>query len=351
MNKVNIAVIGGGFFGASIALKIKEKYPNGNIDLFEKKGDLLNGTSGKNQFRSHRGYHYPRSQKTYVECEISNNSFEKFFKNCFIKSNNYYSISKYKSKTSFSNFCNYLDEVRLEYKIIKNHPLINPQLTQGILLANEKLINISKARLLLRKEIEKKDINLFLNNEVILNKKFCNDYDKIILATYESNNFLKKNLDIRTSKYFYQLVEKIIINSPKVYKDFSCVVLDGNFISIDPINKYQHVIGHVTDSVIKSKNSIEGLKLDNSDQLKYDQYLVDDKSSTLFPKIRKDFLRYFNYFEKAEYFKSFYVIRSTKKNKFDERTTEIEKNRKFISVQSGKWINCIEAAKSVSNMI
>ena len=351
MNNIKIAVIGGGFFGASIALQIKEKYPNIKVDLFEKKDDLLKGTSGKNQFRSHRGYHYPRSHKTFIECEASNKSFEEFFKNCYFKSNNYYSISKYNSKTNFNKYIQYLDKVRLEYKIIDNHPLIKSCSSQGIILANEKLININKARLLLKKEIYNKGVNLFLNYEVKTDKSFCNNYSNIILATYENNNFIKTNLNIKTSKYFYQLVEKIIIDTPKAYRSFSCVVLDGDFVSIDPFNQNQHVIGHVKDTVIKSKNSIRGLKLTKSELLKYNSYMVNGKKDSLFPKIRKDFLKYFKYFKEAKYSKSFFVIRSTKKNKNDERTTDIEIDKKFISVHSGKWINCIVAAKTVSKMI
>ena len=351
MNKINIAVIGAGFFGSSIAIQIKKKYPRVNIDLFEKKNDILIGTSGKNQFRSHRGYHYPRSIKTFIECEASNKSFDKFFKNCFIKSDNFYSLSKYKSQTSFNDYINYLEKVRLPYKIIKKHPLINKKFTQGPLLVIEKIIGIDKARKLLQKEIFKNDVNLFLNSEVKVNKNFIDKYDRIILATYENNNFLKNKLNLNTSKFYYQLVEKIIIDSPKEYKNFSCVVLDGNFMSIDPINDKQHIIGHVSKSVIKSRNSINGLLLNKSENLKYNKYLFDNTKNTLFTEMKKDFCKYFNKFEKVKYFKSFYVIRSTKKNRDDERTTDIELDKKIISVHSGKWINCIEAAKTVSNLI
>ena len=122
-------------------------------------------------------------------------------------------------------------------------------------------------------------------------------------------------------------------------------------MSIDPINENQHIIGHVTKSEIKSRNSRYGLSLNKSEKLKYNKYLFDNSQNSLFKDIKKDFCKYFNKFEGVEYFKSFYVIRSTKKNKNDERTTDIELDKKIISVHSGKWINCIEAAKTVSNLI
>ena len=48
------------------------------IYLIEKERDILMGASGKNQFRCHQGYHYPRSEKTIEECKTSFNEFNKY---------------------------------------------------------------------------------------------------------------------------------------------------------------------------------------------------------------------------------------------------------------------------------
>ena len=76
---MKFAIIGAGFFGLSIAIKIKEKYPNSLVSIFEKEKDILMGASGKNQFRCHLGYHYPRSEKTIQECKKSFREFNKYF--------------------------------------------------------------------------------------------------------------------------------------------------------------------------------------------------------------------------------------------------------------------------------
>ena len=59
------------------------------------------------------------------------------------------------------------------------------------------------------------------NYHVDLNKKFNSNYDLIILSAYENNNYLKKKINIETEKYYYQLVEKIIVKTPKSFKKFS----------------------------------------------------------------------------------------------------------------------------------
>ena len=189
------------------------------------------------------------------------------------------------------------------------------------------------------------NLNIMIKASENASKILIRDFGEIenLQVSKKSQRDFVTNADLK--------VEKIIIDTPKAYKSFSCVVLDGDFVSIDPFNQNQHVIGHVKDTVIKSKNSIRGLKLTKSELLKYNSYMVYGKKDSLFPKIRKAFLKYFEYFKEVKYSKSFFVIRSTKRNKNDERTTDIEIDKKFISVHSGKWINCIEAAKIVSKMI
>ena len=47
---MKIAIIGAGFFGSTIALKLSKKHA---VHLFEKEKDILNGASRVNQFRFH----------------------------------------------------------------------------------------------------------------------------------------------------------------------------------------------------------------------------------------------------------------------------------------------------------
>ena len=61
---MKIAVIGGGIFGITTAFTLGKEY---DVELFEKNNDLLKAASGSNQFRVHRGYHYPRSMETVLE--------------------------------------------------------------------------------------------------------------------------------------------------------------------------------------------------------------------------------------------------------------------------------------------
>ena len=73
---MRIAIIGGGIFGIASSIILAK---NHQVELFEKNSELLQSASGSNQFRVHRGYHYPRSPDTVKDIIQSENSFKEIF--------------------------------------------------------------------------------------------------------------------------------------------------------------------------------------------------------------------------------------------------------------------------------
>ena len=57
-----VCVIGGGWYGCHIAHTLLSR--GFDVVLLEKSNQLFDGASGKNQFRLHAGFHYPRSSIT-----------------------------------------------------------------------------------------------------------------------------------------------------------------------------------------------------------------------------------------------------------------------------------------------
>ena len=98
-----IAVIGGGIFGTTIALKL---HADGHrIKLIESRNDILKGTSFNNTRRVHLGFHYPRDLCTAKQSFDGFENFYKKYSKC-IKTNflNYYLIAKENSKTSLDEY-------------------------------------------------------------------------------------------------------------------------------------------------------------------------------------------------------------------------------------------------------
>lgn len=345
---MKIAVIGAGLFGIASAIKIKERFPNSKVDLFEKKKNILLGVSGKNQFRWHKGYHYPRSQETISECLKSYSDFSKYFKKAKLKSKNYYAISKNDSKIDFGDYLRVLKKNQLDF-IVENSPCINHNLIQGLIRVKEELINVEVLRNLSRKYLQELDVNLRLNQNIILSDKFKKNYDYLIVATYENNNELLN----KKKFYKYQLVEKIIATVPNHFYQKSFVIMDGNFMCIDPY-KFTNfsILGHVNKSI---HQTIIGSKPNFNQKYKnvLTNYHNNFKPFSKFNNIKNDFKKFFFGLENLKHRSSFFVTRCTNlyKERTDERLSDISVYNNLISIFSAKWVSCFNIGEKISKLI
>ena len=347
---MNIAIIGSGFFGITVGLILSKK---NKVTIFEKKNDILQGASKINQFRFHLGYHYPRSVKTLNEIKSSYKKFIKFYgTDIFGKTYNYYAIAKKDSKISYNNYIKILKKNKLPFKKIKKK-FVSDKI-EGTILSKEKIINYFKIKQKINKMIkERKNINIKLNCKI--NKKILDKYDRVFVATYHNNNKVLKQLKINFSKkYKFELVEKILIKLNKDFKNKSIVVVDGKFVCLDP---YLGTNYHLLSDVKYSKIEINEGYFPNFKSTK--SKLVNNKSITNVKKSEfKNFIRhssqYLPFLKKAKFVKSFFIIRTLKRNveKTDERTSEFIKiNNRYYSILSSKWNTCVALAKKIEKQL
>ena len=80
------------------------------------------------------------------------------------------------------------------------------------------------------------------------------NYDKVIIATYSNNNYVLSDLGIKKIAIKkYQLVEKIVIKLPNEYRRKSYVVIDGNFVCVDPfLGTRYHLLSDVRLSKLET---------------------------------------------------------------------------------------------------
>jgi L-2-hydroxyglutarate oxidase LhgO len=67
----DVVIIGGGFYGATIAIYLAKQRGFKPIVLVEREPALLNRASYSNQARVHNGYHYPRSFTTAYRSRVN----------------------------------------------------------------------------------------------------------------------------------------------------------------------------------------------------------------------------------------------------------------------------------------
>jgi len=350
IEKKKIAIVGAGIFGCTLALILSKKF---DVYLFEKKNDILNEASKMNQFRFHLGFHYPRSFKTINEIQHHYKDFLKFYgKDIYGQSKNYYSMAKYNSKTSFEKYLKILKKNKLFYKRIYKSDYVSDKI-KGLILTDEKVLNYFKLKKKIYRLLKLKKIKLNLKKE--LQPKDIKSYYKIFLTTYKNNNSVLNNLGKKPKNFFrYELVEKLIVRLPNKYKKLSMVVLDGQFLCIDPyIGTKYHLLSHVKYSKIKIINSFfPNFSKKFSKLLSYEK--LKNLKGTKFKKIIEDGSKYLPFLKKAKYIISFYLVRTIMNNskKDDDRTNQMDNfSNKIIAILSGKWNTSVTLSHKILKIL
>ncbi|WP_121727652.1 FAD-dependent oxidoreductase [Helicobacter labetoulli] len=168
LDKYDCIIIGGGFFGAYIALQLKEKF--NSILVLEQESDLLLHASVNNQARVHNGYHYPRSLSTAISSrrhfKTFCNEFKLAIKNDFAK---YYAIANIGSKTSSTQFYRLFKQFDIFIESVPNHikAMFNPKLVNDVFLTREYAFDAAILREILKERLESKKIEIATNTQAV----------------------------------------------------------------------------------------------------------------------------------------------------------------------------------------
>ena len=238
-----IAVIGAGFYGSYIALKLADKgHKVILIDPEDKSSATLHC-----QARLHSGMFYVRSIKDLLSCARNFTKFLKIFKPyIYSEFNSYYLIDK-NSKVDFDSYKNICKETGLKTKEVKLD-YINSDSVQGILKTNEFSINTSELLFSLRDKcknhhnitfIKDHAVSLKETDRVLINLLYSDPItvNKCILASYGNNFKFLKDLGYQVPSFNnYKIpVIKFRDNLPK-----DChAVGDGDFWSSISLKDYK----------------------------------------------------------------------------------------------------------------
>ncbi|MFC1721248.1 FAD-dependent oxidoreductase [Patescibacteria group bacterium] len=347
---IKIAVVGGGIFGVTAAIKLAEE--GYVVDLFERNDDILKAASGINQFRSHRGYHYPRSGDTIKSCIHAAPRFEEEYKDAIIKSfNHYYCIAKEKSFTTKEDFLSVCKEYDLDATECKLDA-VNYNTVDLCINADENIINHKKLKEICNERLQKNNVNVFFNTEV--NTEKLNDYDFVVVATYANQNKMIKELTGVNMQYQYELCEKPVVRMPKHFEDISIVVMDGPFTCIDPFGDTGlFLMGHVEHAIHKREVG-EEMNVPPEFIPLLNNGIIENPPITnfeLFKESAKDFIPAI---AEAEHVGSMFTIRTVLPNldDTDSRPTIVNSiDDRVISIFSGKIGNCVNAAEEVVDIV
>lgn len=344
-----VAVVGAGIFGITTAVELAKNY---QVDLYESNSEILQSASGINQFRIHRGYHYPRSSETVASSLASEESFRQMYKDVVIDSNeHYYAIANNNSLTTGERFIQFCKEHQLDYQET-TLDILHQEKIECTVKVKESLIDPHKLFKKCQNLISQNNINLILNTKA--SKKILPQYDYVIIATYASINELIDDYPASQQMYQYELCEKIVCKLPNSYKNKSVVVLDGPFMCVDPYGETGNfLLGNVVHAIHRTNVDIMP-KIPSKFKPLLNRGIIKNPPITRFQEIIESGNEFLKNFKKAKHIGSMFTYRSVQANKedTDERLTQVKcVSDNIYIVYSGKIVSCVSAAKEVAQIL
>lgn len=342
---MKIAIVGGGIFGCVGAIKLSQFH---QVTLFERNSGILHEASGINQYRLHRGYHYPRSPETVEQSLRAFRKFDREYHDCtIIKNEHRYCIATNDSKVSREEYLDFLRSNRLYYEIDYSNCVNNCQLIVNN--CDEYLIDIASFKMKLVKQLRESGVEV--KTSTTFEKSQIDDFDLVVNCTYSNlNSLLDESEQI---DYQFEICEKPIVRLGEKYKNKSYVILDGDFCCIDPLEyRDEHVMGHVKHAIYHTN---VGKFPEIPEQFKplLNIGRIKNPPITNFGRFVQSGKEFFIDFDPV-HVGSMFTIRTVLPNKHetDERPTYITKhNGKLYSIFSGKIVTCVAIANELCQML
>jgi glycine/D-amino acid oxidase-like deaminating enzyme len=278
--KQDAIVVGGGFYGAAIAIYLVKRRGFKRVTLIEAEAELLQRASYNNQARVHNGYHYPRSFTTAFRSRVNYPKFLKEWPNAITKDfTKVYAIARNNSNVTARQFYRFCQEIGS--KIDEAGPslkaLFEPRLIEDVFLVDESAFDSAKLKDLVMNELNSCGINILFETKVlkILNlpnhalqvvteskhhkdKPFNSSY--IFNCTYSGINQFDEKFSIIKTKFKHEITEIALVKPPPALADYGITVMDGPFFSIMPFpSRDLHSFSHVRYTPHTSWNDSQDL--------------------------------------------------------------------------------------------
>lgn len=311
---MKIAIIGGGWIGCHLAIKLKNTH---KITLYEKNETLFEETSYNNQNRLHLGFHYSRNSKTRNLCL---NTFDRFLEDySFLTkelSKNLYCIPENESIIDYDTFKEIfnkydIEEVSTDLKNI-----------EGCINTNERFINFKHANSFFNQELKDLIVNEYIDKVKL--KKLQTEYDLVINCT---NNHIK---DKTEHKSFYESTITLIYEKTNKTTFDALTLVDGKLFSIYPYQNNEYTITDVEHTPIKKFKSIKKL---NKFINEFNPDIIKEKRELIENRIQK----YYNNFNYDFKYKTYFLSTKSKiENLSDDRSPIISVDGNLINCFTGK---------------
>ncbi|MGV8894712.1 MAG: FAD-dependent oxidoreductase [Burkholderiaceae bacterium] len=265
-NIQDAVIIGGGFYGAAIAIYLAKQRGLKRILLIERESALLTRASYNNQARVHNGYHYPRSFTTAYRSRVNLPKFVRDWpdavKQDFTK---LYAIARRNSKVTAKQFERFCREIGA--KIQPADPglreLFEPRLIEDVFQVEEyafdttKLANwaereLKECHVIIRIETRVTTIANGQDNTLQVTMQPKHGDDELVSSryvfncTYSGLNQFSGDFPGTRTGLKQEVTEMALMQAPPALEGLGITVMDGPFFSMMPFPaRGLHTLSHV----------------------------------------------------------------------------------------------------------
>lgn len=370
---MKIAIIGAGIYGCHLSIALANKF---DVDLYDMGHELFSGASGKNSYRIHKGYHYPRSGKTREMCIKDEKMFVDKYSNLISPANKNGKVfcvaNDNRTMLDYQTMKIIMDGSGLNYEDLSKQELnkLGFANVEGGFRVYESILLVDESKKWFDQELKRLNVNLKLNQKVD-DIRYINDtkiginnteYDFVINATY--NQSFEHN-PVRY-KHFYDLCLCLVVASKKKKSEFtseSFGVFDGAYPSLEPFgynvvpeeySQYQDnqmfQLFHVEHTSVQQLSNIEQARAAQKKGLSK----IDLENLT--EKILADTRYFYPNFDQHFDVVGHYLSLKTKVDDLSDCRpllvkSDPSKHKRFIQVFSSKLTSIFGAEEGVKNII
>jgi hypothetical protein len=365
-------IIGGGFYGAIIAIYLKKELGFNFVTLIEQEGELMSRASYNNQARIHNGYHYPRSYTTAYRSRVNFPKFLKDWPQAVYKNFiSLYAIARKNSKVTAKQFVRFCNEIGLYVEQAPNNlkALFSPYLIENVFLTEEYSFNASSITDWVRTQLHNCGVSVQLNTKVLaINNGYALNPSKLNVAiqrpsgsiatltgamifncSYSGLNQISGDFGIIKTQLKQEITEIALLSVTREFANIGITVMDGPFFSLMPFpSRNLHSLSHVRYT--PHLNWVDQSGIDPYEKLKH--YHCDSRSN----RIIRDVGRYVPGIFDAKYIESLFEVKTVLvKNEVDDgRPILFEKHPilpNCYSILGGKIDNIYDVLKLIDEIV
>ena len=358
-------IIGGGFYGAAIAIYLARQRGFSRIVLVEREPALLTRASYNNQARVHNGYHYPRSFTTAYRSRVNLPRFVRDWpeavKHDFTK---LYAIARNNSKVTarqFERFCREIS-ARIEPAGATLRSLFEPRLIEDVFLVEEYAFDSTQLASWAACELEECGVQIRLETRATAISRGPGGTLQVALrtdcgaealltcryvfnCTYSGLNQFNGDFPGTQTGLRHEITEMALMLAPPALQAFGITVMDGPFFSMMPFPaRGLHSLSHVRYTPHLHWDEVQGV----DPYQKLDRYA----RATRVDRMVRDAGRYLPEVLNAQYVESLFEVKTVllKNESDDGRPILFEKHGELpgcYSVLGGKIDNIYDVMEKL----